>query len=224
MMERKAPMSMEQERQVALAAMVDKAVELDRQIKKLQANQKVFVSRLQAVGLMELENTNRRYIAYEGNNGAAVITWRTKFEVDNMPELKELLGSVLDGKVTREEVVKYKLNSRIQNALGILYTGDYAHNDIDDVLYALGLTSEQRELARKKLKGDYSKDLELLRTMGVAEPNIEEELDAIHEEINYQLVRKFVDLDTIDLDRLRRALSVEDVVAFELQCRVKEEG
>ena len=87
------------------------------------------------------------------------------------------------------------------------------HN-LDELLSGLGLDEKQKKTALKKLKGDYIKDKELLESMGAQDDDLEEELDIIKEHKNWELVSRFFGTDEVDLEKLKRAIFVEEILAF----------
>lgn len=200
-------------------SIVDRAINLDKEIKEKTKELDKLKSKLQTDGLMELENKNIRYLQFYGECGSADVTYRQKCDVDNIKLLKDIFGKEVDDKVTREVKINYKLDSKFKNALVALYIRDYNPNDIDSILVGLGLSGEQIKLAKKKLKGDYFKDKELLKSFGVADTDLEEELDAIRESKNYELIDKYIDIHSFDdekLKDLKRAISVEETLSIGL--------
>ena len=75
--------------------------------------------------------------------------------------------------------------------------------------------AKMRKVVRKKLKGDYAKDLEVLAAVGIHGAR-EEELDAIRAELNRQLVERFFEPDLIDRDEIRNAVFLEETLSFTL--------
>jgi len=190
---------------------IDRAVRLDLEIKAKTAELDQIKSELQAEALQTMENKNTKYVEYFGTNSSAVVCYKEKFEVDNLPLLEAVLGEVLVGKIKKEESVKITLDSKIKKAVMALYRGDYSNIDVLNLLGTLGLDSKQAKAAAKKLSGDYSKDIQVLRNFGLTvNDGAEEELDAIRAAKNYELVTKFVEIDKIDLEKLKRAVSVEE--------------
>ena len=55
---------------------------------------------------------------------------------------------------------------------------------------------------------------ELLRAAGLGKDNLEEELDAIRAAKNAELVNKYFDLASLDIEELAKAISVEDTLAL----------
>lgn len=197
--------------------LVNRAIKLDRQAKKVNAELDKVKAQLQAEALAEMENKNLKYVEYFGSAGSVFVSYKEKFEVDNLPALKEIFGEVLTGKVKTEETVKITLDSKVKSAVMALYKGEYDQHDLARLLSGLGLELNDIKTVLKKLKGDYAKDMQTLRSFGIkADGGIEEELDAIREQKNFELISKFIDPEAVDIAKLKRAVSVEESLAIGL--------
>ncbi len=197
--------------------LIDRAIELDRQAKVVKVELDGIKAKLQTDALAEMENKGTKYVEYFGSSGSAVVCYKDKFEVDNLPWLKEIFGEVLTGKIKTEETVKVTLDKKVQAAVVALYKNDYAIQDLDKVLAGMGLELKQIKAVRKKLKGEYAKDLKTLQSFGVdVGDGCEEELDAIRHCINHDLIMKYIDPAAVDREKLKRAVSVEESLAIGL--------
>lgn len=205
--------------------LIDYAIQLDKDIKEKTDSLNRIKAKLQSSGLLELENRNIKYLQLYGESGTCDITYRQKCDVDNVDLLRKIFGSQIDDKITREAKINYKLDSKFKNALVALYMRDYNPNDIESILLGLGLDDKQIKLAKKKLKGDYFKDKQLLKTFGVSDEDLEEELDAIRESKNYELIDKYIDIHSFDdemLKDLKRAISVEETLSIGLSYEAED--
>ncbi|HBB28163.1 MAG TPA: hypothetical protein DC000_02750, partial [Clostridiales bacterium] len=174
-------------------------------------------AKIQTAGLEELENKNLKYIEAYGNDGAVVVSYKEKLEIDNFPILKDLVGEIALDKIKREESVKLTVDDKFKKALTAIYKKEFKQHDIASILISLGLDNKQINAATKKLKGDYVKDKNYLESLGVNCSNLEEELDAIKEQKNYELVSKFFDdAEKIDINQIKRAISVEETLGIGL--------
>lgn len=194
---------------------VSKAIKIDRRMKEDKKELDAIKAELQAEALQEMENKNLKYVEYFGTEGSCAIAYKEKFEVDNLPELTRVVGEVIIGKVTTEEKINIKVDDKFKKALIVLYSGEFKQHDITKILKDLYLDEKQIKVALKKLKGDYLKDKEVLESLGVKN-DIEEELDAIREQKNYELIEKFFNLEKIDIERLKRTISVEETLSIGL--------
>ncbi|MGP1488969.1 MAG: hypothetical protein ACTTIX_07155 [Peptoanaerobacter stomatis] len=201
-------------------SLIDKAIRLDKEIKEKKKELDEAKAMLQVSALSEMENKNLKFYQVFSENGSCEMTYKQKMEIENINVLKELFGNILDSKISKREEVKYEVESKFKSALISLYTGDYKNHDIDVILASLGLDDNKRKLAMKKLKGDYIADKKLLESLGaIDEDGLEEELDIIREYKNYELVKKYIDIDSIDdkfKNELKRAISIEDSLSLGL--------
>ncbi|MDO4765183.1 MAG: hypothetical protein Q4A29_03915 [Eubacteriales bacterium] len=197
--------------------LVDRAVELDGQIKAKTVELNEVKAMLQAEGLRELENKNIRFLQYFGDNGTCEVGYKQKMEVDNFGRLVEVLGDIVTEKASKKEEVKYDFDKKFKTALMCLYLGDFKRHDLEKILLVnLGITEEkQRKMLLKKLKGEYTADRKLLSSVGVTNP-VEEELDAIREQRNFELVTRFFVPESVDMEQLKRCISIEDTLSLGL--------
>lgn len=195
---------------------IDQAIELEAEVKNKKKQLEEVKAELQSELYADMLNKNKKWMQAAGGKGLCNVSVKNKLEVDNAGLLQELLGSVTDGKLTRKESVDYEVETNFKKALIALYQGDYEKGDIPALLSGMGLDDKQIKVAVKKLSGDYAKDQALLAGFGVMGA-LEEELDLIHNQKNYELVNRYFDIDAIDeefLKKLKLALSVEDTLAI----------
>lgn len=199
-----------------IAVKINRAIEFEKQIKSLKTALEGLKAELQAEALAQLENKNLKYIQLFGDVGSFEVVHKVKFEIDNFKELVAAVGDLAKDKVTRKESVKYEVDTRFKDALTALVQGSYKAHDIREILLDAGIEDEKSlKLAIKKLKGDYKKDKALLESIGLT-GDLEEELDAIREAKNYELVQRFFDLAQVDLEKLKRSIYIEDSLSVGL--------
>jgi hypothetical protein len=168
-----------------------------------------------------MENKNLRYVRYDSLYGSVEMTYKTKLEIDNYARLAAALDAsvLVEDKIVRRQSVKYDIDARFKAALIALARGDYAAHDIDGILLSMGIEDAQmRKVVRKKLKGDYAKDKEVLASVGIGGDR-EEELDAIREELNRQLVERFFEPDLVDRDEVRNSVNLDESLSLTLTAR-----
>ena len=198
---------------------VKEIIMLDKQIKEKKKRQEELKLIIQTQGINELENKNIKYIQYYTVDGSCDVTYKQKMEIDNIKILEEIFDDVIVDKITKKEEVKYEVESKFKGALIAIYTGDYKKHNIEKILQDLGLDADKIKLALKKLKGEYIADKKLLESLGVVDDELEEELDAIRENKNYELIDKYIDINSIDdalIDKIKRAISIEESVTLGL--------
>lgn len=200
-------------------AIVKEIIMLDKQIKEKKKRQEELKLIIQSQGINELENKNIKYIQYYTVDGSCDVTYKQKMEIDNIKILEEIFDNVIADKITKKEEVKYEIESKFKCALIAIYTGEYKKHNIEKILQDLGLDADKIKLALKKLKGEYIADKKLLESLGVVDDELEEELDAIRENKNYELIDKYIDINSIDdalIDKIKRAISIEESVTLGL--------
>lgn len=204
-----------------IAALISRAVTLDNEIRQRKTALEEIKAKIQTAALTEMENKNLRYVRYDSLYGSVEMTYKTKLEVDNYARLAAALdaGVLVEDKIARKHSVKYEIDARFKEALIALVRGDYAVHDIDGILLGMGIEDAQmRKVVRKKLKGDYAKDKEVLASVGVGGDR-EEELDAIREELNRQLVERFFEPDLVDRDEVRNSVNLDESLSLTLTAR-----
>ena len=208
---------------MTIAEKIDRAIKLDRLMKKYKKMLDSIKADLQAEALSEMENKNIKYVQLFGSKGTCEAAYKEKFDIDNFPLLLEALGDLLKDKVTRKEEVKFDVDNRFKEALSALVKGTYARHDIEGILTGLGLSGKNLKLAQKKLKGDYKKDKALLASLGVA-GDLEEELDAIRDEKNLELIERYFHPDAVDIEKVKKGIWIEESLSLGITYNDLEEG
>ena len=211
-------MTINLEQPAEAAALTSRALSLDSEIKDKKKELEAVKAKLQSMGLAEMENKNLKYIRFGSINGACEISHKTKFEIDNYGKLEFAIEDkrLLLDKIKRKEEIKYEVDSRFKAALIAFITRDYAQHDLPGLLQEMGIVDDKaQKLVLKKLRGDYVKDKQLLESLGFG-GELEEELDAIREEKNRELVERYFDPALTDIEELRRAIYLEDQISITL--------
>ncbi|CAH8718554.1 hypothetical protein WDD9_005248 [Paenibacillus melissococcoides] len=84
------------------------------------------------------------------------------------------------------------------------------------MLSGLGLDSNKVKAVKKKLKGDYLKDKQLLGSVGIT-GELEEEFDAIRLAKHGELVERFFGHLPEEIDTIRNSVYVEDSISVGLE-------
>ena len=201
--------------EVLTASLVDYAIELDSLIKKTKKDLDVVKSQLQTQALSDMENKNTKFVQLFGSQGSFEASYKEKLEIDNYRLLIRLLGEMARDKVARKVEIKFEIEARFKAALIALLKGDYAAHDLDGILAGMGLDAKAVKTAKKKLKGEYRADKSTLEALGVSGAR-EEELDAIHEAKNLEIVKRYFSLDALDLAQIKKALWLEETLSVTL--------
>lgn len=188
--------------------------QIDNMVSKLKKEKDEITAKLQAYGLEVIENRNLKHLELTADCGSCNVGFKEKLTVDNFEKLKEVCGSIVDAKakITMEPKIEFA-DKKFQTALIALYKQEYKQHDISALLNSLGLDDKESKVVLKKLKGDYFKDKALLESYHANDDDLEEELDMIKEQLSYELVTRYFDIDSIDVDELKKAIFVEDTLA-----------
>ena len=188
---------------------------INKKMKELTTQKKLAEATLQSYLLPEMENKNLKFIEIDTSSGAVNLTYKQKTEIDNPKLLREVVGSILDAKIETKVKTEVKITDKnLEKALVALYFETYKESDIDTLLFNMGLDDKQIKLVTKKLKGDYKKDKELLESFGLDGDDLEEELDAIKDHKDWELVQRYFGDEEIDHKRLLQAIFVDETLAF----------
>lgn len=208
----------EDEKRLTFMKAVDRAISLD---KKMKANKKeldAIKAVLQAEAYSVMENRNLKWYQIFGSSGHFNAAYKEKFELDDYHALMNVLGEKAEAKVVRKVEVKYDVADRLKEALIVLFRDDYDYKlTVEEVLTGLGLDAKTIKTTAKKLKGDYLKDKAVLEAVGITGP-CEEELDAIRQYRNWELVDKLLGtLTPQQTAKLKKAIFVEDSLSAGLE-------
>lgn len=203
------------DKQMQIAGKIDWAMQLDRNIKNYKKELDKVKAELQALALEDMENKNIKYVQGFGNLGSFEAMYKEKLEIDNFALLIAVLGNVATDKVTRKVEVKFDIETRFKQSLIALLKGEFKEHNLDEILENMGLEGRALTVAKKKLKGEYRADKKLLESLGVKGER-EEELDAIREVKNLELAQRYFDLASIDMEKLQKALYLEETLSITL--------
>jgi len=200
---------------IRIRTKVDMAIKLDKELKEKKKELDGIKAELQAAALVEMENKNLKYKQIFGSMGSCDVMYKEKFEIDNYPLLRELLGEILDTKVVKKEEIKFDIDSRFKEALIALVKGEYAPYSIVEMLKGFGLDDKKAKMVERKLKGNYIRDKQVLESVGLT-GDLEEELDAIREAKNLELINRYFDTREISLKKLWKAIYLEESLSIGL--------
>ncbi|WIW70630.1 hypothetical protein [Anaerosinus gibii] len=200
--------------------LVNVAIMLDGVNKNHKKMLDMVKAKLQSKAIADIENKNIKYVKFASDSGSCEVSYKTKFEVDNYEKLKNVLDNDTDStlaedKIMRKLEVKYDVETRFKQALIAICKGDYKQHNIHNILISLGLDDKAAKVAKKKLKGDYASDKNLLESFGCP-GELEEELDAIKEAKNYDLIARFFDLEKLNVEEIKKAIWLEESLSLTL--------
>ncbi|MDO4720456.1 MAG: hypothetical protein Q4A78_07315 [Peptostreptococcaceae bacterium] len=195
--------------------LITRAKEIEEQMKQLKKENDRIKAQFEAEGQEILSNKNISYFSFETPAGSCHVSLKNKLSVDSAKALEETLGSIVAEKMTVTMEPKYDFkDSKFKSALIALYKEDFEKGSIEEILTQLGITGKEQQAVLKKLKGDYWKDKALLEQYQAQDDDLEEELDAIRRYLNYALIARYVDVDTVPIEQLKKAIFVEETAGI----------
>lgn len=211
---------------MATKELVEFAAAKDQKMKEAAAELDMLKAELQRRAEEELEERNIKFTEFFGMSNSYVnVSCAQKLDILNMPMVTGLLGEgLLKDKVTvKPAEVKYEVEKKFKQALIAVVTGDYdSEFTIEQIVDGAGwgMDTRQRSLILKKLKGEYAKDIVMLRnTLGNPGLEADEELYYIYKIKNWELVRAFFPEEGFDevAARLRKYVTVDETPRIELK-------
>ena len=157
-------------------------------------------------------------------NSYVNVSYAQKLEVLNMSAVKALLPEVAAEKISvKPAEVKYEFEKTFKQALIAVITGDYsAEYTVEQIVDGSGwrMDHSQRSLILKKLKGEYTKDRDMIRkTLNNATLDVDVELYLINKAKNWQLIQAFFPMDDFETwaKELRKYITVDETPKIELK-------
>ena len=203
--------------------LVDELIQLDRLRLATLRNIATYQAELQERGLSIMEDRNKQFIRFYGDEGAALISDRRSLEVLNPDRLKLCVTEgVFNKNVTVTTETKYKLDSKFERMLKALFMEDYTFEmsleELLDTQLHIIPDAKQKKLLLKKLKGDFEADLKTLRSVFGDDGNWEAELWYIHRIKNGELIQIFLPEDMLDatIRELKKCVVVDSKLAIGL--------
>ncbi len=204
--------------EVEAKVLVARMVKAKEKMKALKAEYDEAAAELQRRAMQEMEDHNVKFVRFRGTRGTVMITEKGSLQLVNAVGLKKCIGEELfDSQTNTTHSVNYKLKAAFENALKSIFLGDYDFSlALEEVFDTLGADTDQRKILKKKLKGVYDKDSDLLTSM-FGEKNYETELWCIYKIKNAQRIRTFFpDATEEDLESICKHVVVEESLSVGL--------
>lgn len=137
-----------------LAQLVKKQAEIRSEAEELKA---WFENR----AVDDLKDTKKKTMEYWGSHAAKVAVGNSEtVKPVSMVMVKKLLGEVFPDLVKEETV--YKMTEPCKRLFAMMYMGNYTEGSLDETIRAITKDEKLQRTLRKKLKGKYEKDTEIL--------------------------------------------------------------
>lgn len=206
--------------------LVDKLLDLNITLDNLKDEIADIKAELETRGCRVMDDRKIRFVEYSGSKGLASITDAYSLEVLNDLLLQEVLGEgIVEMHIKKETKVAYKYSTSLTNALQAIYTDDYNLTDsLEDFLqdaFKDVLDTKKQALLLRKLKGDYKKDLDTLRSVvpDRKDDAFEEELYYIHQILNGKLIKALLPEDTVEkIKQIKNIILVDIKTSLKTKC------
>lgn len=208
--------------------LVDTLIQLDQLRLQTSRSMDMYKAELQARGLSIMEDRNKQYIRFFGDDGSASVADKQKLELTNPDRLQKWLPEgVYKKNVTETKETKYKLSTGFETMLKSVATGDYTFEmDLEEIMDQLHIVPDdkQRRLLMKKLSGEFDKDRKTLNAVFKVEDSWEEELYYIHRIKRGELIKKYLPDEMIDITiaELQKCIIVDTSLAIGLDYKTEE--
>ncbi len=172
--------------------LVDKFTEWDKLEKEAKRENENIKAELQKRGLKYLEDKQLKTVQYHGSDNNYVLVQKTeKLETLNYLTLQQILKETVNKNVEKKQEIKYTFKQPFKTALTSVFTNNYETRTVDEILKEIGLSGTAVELAKKKLKGSWVKDKEVLEMLGIVE-DLELDLYFLHQAMNYDKLKNIL--------------------------------
>ena len=173
----------------AIRKLVDRAADLDRAIQGMKVKQDEIASKLQQEALAKMKEKKVKTVQYFGSNGNYVlVTKASKVSLLNYSRVKKVFGTNIGTMISKNET--YTLKKEFKTISEGIFQGDIEPKTVKEVLGEIGLDEKQIDLVSKKLKLDYLKDKQVLKSIGLAEDDMETYIFFIHEAMVYEKIKE----------------------------------
>ena len=205
--------------------LIEVAAAKDSRARAVGAELDLIKAELQRRAETELQEKNVKFTEFFGETNSYVnVSYAQKLEVLNMPAVKALLPEVAAEKISvKSAEVKYEFEKTFKAALIAVVTGDYSDEyTVEQIVDGSGwrMDANQRSLILKKLKGEYTKDRDMIRkTLNNATLDVDVELYLINKAKNWQLIQAFFAMENFEewARELRKYITVDETPKIELK-------
>lgn len=198
-----------------IAQKVNRYQELVRQEKEIKNEIAQLKGYFETTASEELKNTKFKTISYWGDNNAKVtIGMNETIKIVSNEALKTIFKNLYPDLITEKKT--YDLSSQAKKLLTPIFQGDYIETNLDEVLNAISADLSVHDVLKKKLKGDYKKDKDLIQKVaGIDEIRASELAYFAKEVIAYNKFKSILEAcenqDIKDaIDKVKIAVIVEE--------------
>ena len=216
--------------------LIDLAVTAMKVAEEAKTALEKYKAEIQSRGLAVLKDQNNRYCKMYGTDGSyAAVSEPQEIDILNRDRLKAAIGeSVYQDRVSENTKTTFTLDKKLEKALKAIATNDYTYEYTLDAYLdqmSVPVSKGQKEVLKRRLKGDYKLDKKTLLTVlgylsndtteeaaEAAAPNLDMDLFYISKIKNAELIQAFLPDEGIDwsVEEIKRALHVTSKLKLEI--------
>lgn len=147
-----------------IKAKADRLVKLTNQQSVIKAEIDEIKAWFEKLATDDLKDTKKKTIDYWGSNNSKVVVGNSEtVKPVSMTMVKKLLGDVFKDFV--KEDTTYKMTEPCKRLFSMMFLGNYTEGSLDETIKAITDDEKIQRALKKKLKGKYEKDTEILMKM-----------------------------------------------------------
>lgn len=197
------------------------AADCKREIEKLKGE-------FQKLGIQALEDKKNKQVEFWGSNNAkVVVTQSESLKVQYHTFLKQTLGVALQDFVKEE--INYKYSKPFERILISIFQGTYVEQTLDDVIEQITDDEKKKKALKKKLKGNWEKDVATLEVLAELKPEEAQHYAYfVQEAVNYEKIMQLLkaagyDKDSEDFEKTLQSIKTAVVVEEGIKVGVEVE-
>lgn len=209
-------------------AKVDEFVKWDRLAAECKTEIEKLKGEFQKLGIEGMQDKKVKQVDFWGNNKAKVIvTCSESVKVVSHTFLLQILGDIL--KDFAKEDTNYKYSDPFKRILTAIFQGTYFDQPLDDVIAQITPDDTVRNVLKKKLKGNWDKDVETLKNMGLSQKHAEHYAFFVQEAANYAKIVQLLEAAghkkesptfEVALQAIKNAVIVEEGIKVGVQSEI----
>lgn len=169
-----------------MKAKVDRLAELTRQMAAIKEEAETIKAWFEKQATDDLKDTKSKTMEYWGNGNSKVVVGNSEtVKPISMTMVKKLLGDIFPDFV--KEDISYTMTAPAKRLFSMMYLGNYTEGSLDDTIRAITQDEKIQRTLKKKLKGKYEKDTQvLMKAAGLTEQEASDWAYLTSEIINWE--------------------------------------
>lgn len=210
-----------------MKAKVDEYVKWDNLLTAAKAEVEKLKAFFQKQAIEAMKDSKSKQVEFWGNeSGKVVVTTTETVKLVSYHFLLQVIGEVVLRDFIKTEP-QYKLSEPFKRILTPIIQGTYVEQSVDDVIAQISTDEKTRKALKKKLKGNWEKDVENLKIIaGLNDRDAEHFAYFVQEAKNYERIVHLLEAAghergstgfTAALEAIRHAVVVEEGIKVGLE-------